>query len=56
MEIQPFGVPHDGNIDRSLHPLAANGIVSYVEKTNELLFNSQTYCWYTLPENWLSAF
>ena len=27
-----------------------------MEKTNELVFNSQTYCWYTLPENWLSAF
>ena len=56
LEIQPFGVPHAGNIDRSLHQLAANGIVPYVEKTNELLFNSQTYWWYTLPENWLSAF
>ena len=56
LEIQPFGVPHAGNIDRSLHKLAANGIVPYVEKTNELLFNSQTYWWYTLPENWLSAF
>ena len=56
LEIQPFGVPHAGNIDRSLHQLAANGIVPYVEKTNELLLNSQTCCWYTLPENWLSAF
>ena len=37
--------------------MAANTIVPHVEKRNELLFNSQTYWWFTLPEkNWLSAF
>ena len=40
LEIQPFGEPHAGNIDRSLHRFAANSILPYAEKTNELLFKN----------------